>query len=509
MMKPNQRKSDAAYWSKRQKQLMAQLERDEVKLKKKLSSIYESESIRLAKEIAAYYAEYGSDDVLKYRQLLGSLKPSDRKMLIERMEDFAKKYPEYAYLLPVRESIYRLNELEGLQTSIRMQQLEIGAIEASMLEQHLASLAELSAIAATEHLDNWGLFHAYNKSVVAATVGKSWAQGTNYSESIWDNREKLASYLNDDLAKMLARGATYQECKKVLGERFENVSRSNMFRLIYTEGTYVLNEAQALTFEDEYDGYAISCADAKACRLCTRLQSAQQEEPVPYKNRNPGINFPPLHPWCRCTAVPIVNDWDEWIEGYVAKHTARDLLAEASKVENAVTHDMLSAVEATGAKLTGLDFRLKGLSSLTRKISGDLDGTVMGDAAARAGMHDVLRYTALCSEDRFADQYQRIVGDLNSKGYNVIRVRNTIDDASAPYRGVNTLVKTGDGYIFELQYHTAASIDVKERVHLLYEEFRLSSTTAKRKSELAREMSKISASLSTPTGANAIKSFGG
>ena len=42
------------------------------------------------------------------------------------MDEFEKKYPEYADLMPIRESIYKLNRLEGLQQSIRLQQRELG-----------------------------------------------------------------------------------------------------------------------------------------------------------------------------------------------------------------------------------------------------------------------------------------------------------------------------------------------------------------------------------------------
>ena len=309
----------AEYWAERVEQLNAQLERDEARLHAKLGKLYDSEAKRLEVEIASYYARYGVDNVVRYRQLLGSLSEADRRLLIERMDEFAEKHPDHADLLPVRRSIYKLNELEGLQTAIRMQQLEIGAIEADALDGHLKTLAGRFADAASKQLENWGAFHPYGKAAAIATVGAAWADGKNFSDRIWGNREKLAAYLNDDLGKMLARGATYDECVKALGERFANVSRRDMYRLVYTEGTFVANESQAIVFEQDYDGYAVSCADSKACDVCLRLQSEQAENPVPYAERKPGVNFPPLHPRCRCTAGPSVRDWDEWIEGYVAK----------------------------------------------------------------------------------------------------------------------------------------------------------------------------------------------
>ena len=129
------------YWEKRQQKLNSQMEKDEEKLKKRLSFYLDMEYRRLEKEIAAYYSMYGEDKVIEYRNLMQNLPEEDKKKLIERMQDFAQLYPEYADLLPVRESIYKLNRLEGLQYTIRMQQLEIGAVEIEQITAHLSRQA--------------------------------------------------------------------------------------------------------------------------------------------------------------------------------------------------------------------------------------------------------------------------------------------------------------------------------------------------------------------------------
>ena len=101
-----------SYWENRQKQLKQSAEKDESKLKKRLASFYDAEFKRLEKEIAAYYQQYGEDNVIAYRNLLQGLSGEDKTLLIERMDEFARKYPQYAHLMPVRESIYRLDRLQ-------------------------------------------------------------------------------------------------------------------------------------------------------------------------------------------------------------------------------------------------------------------------------------------------------------------------------------------------------------------------------------------------------------
>lgn len=311
---------EAAYWEKRRFDLLDQMERDEEKLRQKLAAIYENEEDKLAREIAAYYTKYGENNVIEYRKLLASLSDADRGLLMEKMDEFAKKYPEYAYLLPVRESIYKLDRLEGLQYSIWLQQLEIGVMEQEEFEAHLETQAERAANLAADQLGFGNNFYSVNAEVVKDTVNASWAHGESFSERIWQNREKLASYLSDDLAKGFARGMKYEEMAKSLVDRFDNVSMRDAMRLVYTEGTFVFNEAQAQVHEQQFEYYQLSTVtDPKTCEVCRGIEQAQKSSPVRYEDRQPGVNFPPLHPMCRCSVVPYVEDWDEWIEREVAR----------------------------------------------------------------------------------------------------------------------------------------------------------------------------------------------
>ena len=76
-----------SYWSERQDQLKKAAEKGDEQLRKRLLKYYESEGKRLEKEIAAYYAAYGVDNVIQYRNLLQSLSDADKQLLIEQIDD--------------------------------------------------------------------------------------------------------------------------------------------------------------------------------------------------------------------------------------------------------------------------------------------------------------------------------------------------------------------------------------------------------------------------------------
>ena len=79
------------------------------------------------------------------------------------------------------------------------------------------------------------------------------------------------------------------------------------------------------------------------------------------------------------------------------------------------------------------------------------------------------------------------------------KINDTLKDKQAIYRGVNTVISTGHGENFELQFHTEESFDVKQKDHSLYELFRLSATPESEKEELARQMVENSSAIKTPS----------
>ena len=293
------------YWEKRQHQLNKQMEKDETKLKKRLSSYFDTEFARLDREIAAYYQRYGTNNVIQYRTLMESLSEADRRLLMEEMDKFAARYPEYAHLMPVRESIYRLNRLEGLQYSVRMQQLEIGAVENEEITAYLNKQAERGVNAAAEALGFGKNFYANNPDISKLFVNTAWSNGQNFSQRIWGNTSKLAEYLNTDIAQGIARGDSYDRLVRQLRARFGKASRNDAYRLIYTEGTYVMAESSMQPFLEDFEQYRLSTVgDGKACETCREVAGHVFD----IKDRKPGTNFPPLHPWCRCTFTIEVED---------------------------------------------------------------------------------------------------------------------------------------------------------------------------------------------------------
>lgn len=297
-------------------ELQRDLEKGEETLKKKLSRLYDSESKKLEKEIAYYFQTYGEDNVLEYREMMKQLTKEEAAMLYEDMNNFFRLHPEYVTLKPVRESIYKLNRLEGLQLSIMKQQLGLSSEEAALIGDHLLSYT----ISTYEGVQGLIPFNQFDGRA-AKQVGQKIINDTDFEKRLQANREKLADYLNNDIAKGIARGDSYDKLSKQICDRFDGVSRRSAYRLLYTEGTRMFNRANSEAFaEVGINQYRYcSAGDNRVCSDCKALDGNVYD----ISEASEGTNYPPMHPWCRCHTEPAV-DWDKWLNDRIASREYTD-----------------------------------------------------------------------------------------------------------------------------------------------------------------------------------------
>ena len=289
-------------------------------------TLYDAESKKLEKEIAYYYQTYGKDNVLEYRVMMKQLTKEEATMLYEDVDNFFRLHPEHAALRPVRESIYKLNRLEGLQLSIMKQQLGLSSEEATLIGDHLLYYT----ISTYEGVQGLIPFNQFDGRA-AKQVGQKIINDTDFEKRLLANREKLANYLNNDIAKGIARGDSYDKLSKQICDRFDGVSRRSAYRLLYTEGTRMFNRANSEAFaEAGINQYRYCTAgDNRVCSDCKALEGNVYN----LSEARDGTNYPPMHPWCRCHTEPAV-DWDKWLNDRIAsreytveqREEARELL---------------------------------------------------------------------------------------------------------------------------------------------------------------------------------------
>lgn len=229
----------------------------------------------------------------------------------------------------------------------------------------------------------------------------------------------------------------------------------------------------------------------------------------PADTGHPGHDFN-----CRCVAIPYLGDVvkassnaqeapSEQIKEDLSLSVDK-LVEKSQKIEPTITADISNIATKSGGKLVGLENRLKSPYSIKRKIEAEVaDG--FSKSLSLNKIRDAIRYTTVFKENDFVTRYKAMQYLLAIEGYKTIVVKNTWKNDSV-YKGVNTFIQNEDGDVFEMQYHTQQSFDVKNGLlHKLYEKFRDPKTPIHEKEKLLLEMRKLSSKIKVPEGVELIE----
>jgi hypothetical protein len=152
------------------------------------------------------------------------------------------------------------------------------------------------------------------------------------------------------------------------------------------------------------------------------------------------------------------------------------LLEAAAAAEPSMTALVVAGADALDLELYGLEHRLKTRPSLERKIQTAM--STEGLSAEDVVISDTLRYTVLL-HDEPPGSYDATVAGLLSRaevaGFEVVEVKNYWPEGDT-YSGVNAVLVTCDGLLWEVQFHTVGSLAARLEGHELYEIFRLPTT---------------------------------
>ncbi|MGM7683534.1 minor capsid protein [Cytobacillus sp. Hm23] len=199
-----------------------------------------------------------------------------------------------------------------------------------------------------------------------------------------------------------------------------------------------------------------------------------------------------------------VEEWKKLKGDYRKLNAYNKITANEPKI----TSDLQNISKKTGVEMVGLEYRLKTKESYMRKVTSDskhsLDPEIISETIAKT--NDVIRYTFQSPGDKLTDSYFKVLEEIHKMDYAKVKIKNTWNDKRNPYKGVNGIFITPEGQKFEVQFHTPESFELKNgKMHTLYEEFRLDTTSPERRAEITREMFKLSASLVKPLDIDKIK----
>ena len=146
----------------------------------------------------------------------------------------------------------------------------------------------------------------FNEQQLKDIVYQPW-RGSNFSKRIWRNYTKvMPDVLTDVLLRSTLMGYNWQRTQRMLEDRFAGIEQKQLHRLVITEMGHAAEQATAKFYEDsKIEQYQyLATLESHTCDVCAHLD----ERVFNVKDEKEGVNYPLMHPYCRCTTVPYIKD---------------------------------------------------------------------------------------------------------------------------------------------------------------------------------------------------------
>ena len=302
-------KLNSAYWRKRTLQQAERQIQADAQVSLSIKQDYERLLHELDRELAVFYARYAQNEsisMVEARRLLRDAELEDFRMSLDEFREkaiaggFDKELDEI-YLRS------RVSRLQALQTQIELRIQELFQSQEEQLRNRLSEVYTdtyyQTVYAVSQQTAVHASFARINAEMLEHVLSQPWL-GSDFSSRIWADQDKLLRELKQELSRAFVLGEPLKKTTKRVAERM-GVSERRAATLVQTESAHMAAQATAKGYEEtgvkEYQFDA--SLDLKTCPTC----GAMDGKTFRASERETGVNYPPLHPRCRCTTMPVTE----------------------------------------------------------------------------------------------------------------------------------------------------------------------------------------------------------
>ena len=301
--------SNKSYWLKRSEELDKVATKVEKEVMKELSALYRDAFRSIEKEVNDFMMKYAVDHKLDYATVTQTLTPIDLAEYNQKIEELYAMYRDTGSEY-IKIEIDRLNarakitRLQALQDAINVELTKVTHEYQMTLEDTLIGLfteqykevSELMGVMAP----------VINREAIKTIIEYPYA-GKMFSDRIWDNKDALVKHIKQNLTAGIIRGDSIQKMSRQLKKDL-TVLYYQAERLVRTETNYAMNQGHLKGYADSgvVEKYEFLAAiDSRTSKLCKN----QNGKVYKLSDATVGVNYPPLHPNCRSTVIPVLEDW--------------------------------------------------------------------------------------------------------------------------------------------------------------------------------------------------------
>lgn len=279
---------------------------------KELSVIYSKAAIYTAKQIEGIFNRFASKHHLTRDEAINFLSEADSRDFEKLLEAYKNKTgaQKREVLAELEAPAYknRMKRLDDINKSINKLINAIASKERDAIGKTMRQVYESSyhhAVYEAARMSGLDLQTGpIDEGALETILKKKWS-GQNYSERVWNNTQKVADAIKEELMIGALTGKTEKEMTDSINEQFLS-GRNKARRLVRTESSYIHNEAHFQAYKDygieEYR--FVATLDLRTSQICRERDGSVYR----VNDKKIGVNAPPMHPWCRSTTIMNLDD---------------------------------------------------------------------------------------------------------------------------------------------------------------------------------------------------------
>ena len=305
-------KREVNYWKRRflfeKKQQLQNTAEYETAMRARLKEVEQV----LEQEVDYWLKRYADNQEISTknaRKILSTIGTRDWHMTLREFKAKAKtggfdKELDAEYF---RSQLSRLENIDEQLTNLLAQYAtsEANKMESSLSNQYQQTYMHSIYLTQLEQAKLSSDFANVNEYQVKAIVNSPW-RGSDFSKRIWKNyTEILPNELGDALLRGSVLGHSNEQIFKMMRQRLKDVEDYQLHRLVITEMGHVAEEATADAYKEEgVEQYQyLATLESHTCEECAHLD----EKVFNLKDKVEGLNYPLIHPYCRCTTMPYIE----------------------------------------------------------------------------------------------------------------------------------------------------------------------------------------------------------
>ncbi|WP_447405239.1 minor capsid protein [Staphylococcus aureus] len=301
----------------------------------------------ITKELLAFYAKYATTAGLIMLEVKKNADAFDVKAFRHKAKMYVRRKDfsgEANRLLKLYNLTMKISREQLLKQQLDLIVRDTGLNLQSKLEDHLVEAVdrevERQAHILGEHVK-------IDDAEVKAVVNSNF-KGVTWSQRLWKDMALVQKEVEQVTSHVLIRGRHPNEFVPLFKKKTQSTTY-NASRLLVTESARVQAESQKLTYLKELgeDGEYkyVAKIDSKTSKLCHSLNG----KIFKVKDMIPGVNAPPMHPWCRSTTVPHVDNWrDKFFKEREGKYQVE---VKEAKLQEKAKNQMKEMIESGKIKI--------------------------------------------------------------------------------------------------------------------------------------------------------------